>query len=166
MGQLGFWKKSVRGNVWDDLERQEARKDDHAPVIRFFTQDLKPWSCASDICWRFVCAREPPLRSCTRKLWLHTRLFRDRFRKESNLCSNWIACTKEVPWACLQCHPVGTGRAVLVLLGNAPCRKTLLAVLHWGASDAINHRAREMKSLRKMRAALHLVLVNKIGNLE
>lgn len=34
----------------------------------------------------------------------------------SELCSTWIACDGEAPWACLQCHPVGTGQALLVLL--------------------------------------------------
>lgn len=90
----------------------------------------------------------------------------DLEKKVSKLCSDWIPCNTEVPWACLQCHPVGTGRAVLVLLGNAPWKTPLPAMVHWGVSDAIKHRAWEMKSPRKMWATLHLVLANKIGRLE
>lgn len=143
---------------------QEARRGDHAWQSGLSLSYSSPGLLSQTFTEGLSV---PQLWSCTRKLGLHRRLCRDKFREESKLlCSNWISCNREVQWACLQCHPVGTARALLVLLRNAPGKIPLPAMLQWGASDAINHRAQEIKSLRKTWASLHLVLVNKIHSLE
>lgn len=152
------------GMTWRDRKQEKMTMPLWSGLpLRNSSPDLVPQTFTEG--WS-VLPSKLQLWSCTRELCLHTRLFGDRFRKKSKLCSNWIPCKTEVPWACLQCHPVGTGRAVLVLLGNAPWKTPLPAVVHWGVSDAIKHRAWEMKSPRKMWATLHLVLANKIGHLE
>lgn len=167
MSQLDFSKKSLRGDVWDDLERQEARRDDHAQQSGLLLRSSSPGLLSQTFTEDLSVLQS---HSCgpVQGSWCFIQDFVEinLGKKVSELCSNWIACNREVPWACLQCHPVGTGRALLVLLGNAPGKTPFPAMLRWEASDAINHHAQEMKPLRKTWANLHLVLVNKIHGLE
>lgn len=117
MAPLGFWKKSVCGDVWDDLVRQEVRTDDHAWWSGLPLRNSSP-GVLSQTFTEGLCVLQS--HSCG-PAWGSWGLVQDfaeiNLEKEvSELCSTWIACNREVLWACLQCHPVGTGQALLVLL--------------------------------------------------
>lgn len=166
MSPLGFWKKWVCGDVWDDLRdrRQEQVTVPGGQVFPSGTQALM--FSLRHLLKVYLCFRATAV-GLHKEAGAWYRTLWDKFREPSK----WTVQCLDRLWqggavGLLAVPPSGHGTGTAGAPGSASWKAPLLALLLWAASDAINHRAPEGKFPRKMWANLLLVLVNKTHSLE